>query len=132
MKKILGYEALVFFCSVMFGTVVLPAFTFVILSFFGLMPRNSSLADCYNALKALLGPHQWIFWIGVFGPVVVVEAIRFIRWRQRGGPWYVEPIPDRYGPGVSASGGTYCEFSMMTWRDGVDELHEPDRKDENG
>ena len=133
MKRILGHEALVFFCSLMFGAVVLPAFTFVTLAFFGLMPRNSSLAECYDALKLLLGPHQWIFWTAVVGPYFVVQIIRVIKWRRTGGPWYVEPVPIVSGSAAPPP-GTYCEFSMMTWRDGVGNFHRtnPERRDSDG
>lgn len=125
MKKLLSHEALVFFCSLMFGTVVLPVFTFVLLSFFGLMPQNSSLAECYDALKALLGPNQWIFWVMVFSPVVIVQVARVIQWRRRGGPWFIDPDPENLGSKFHTS-GNYCEFSLMTWRDGLPYRDEPE------
>jgi hypothetical protein len=132
MKKLLGHEALVFLCSMMSGTVILPVFTMVILAIFGLMPRNASLAECYDALRGMIEPNIWIFWVGVLAPYAIVQAVRVVAWKQRGGPWYAEK--DRQ-PGTRSPGqNAYCEFSFLTWKDGLDGLRRsgPDKEKPNG
>jgi hypothetical protein len=123
MKKMLGHEALVFLCSMMSGTVLLPVFAMIILAMFGLMPRNASLTECYDALRDMLGPNLWIFWAAVLSPYGIVQAIRLIAWKRRGGPWYVEKQPHSYITSSAQNG--YCEFSFMTWKDGLDDLRRP-------
>jgi hypothetical protein len=131
MKKLFELESLVFLCSMMFGAVILPTFTMVILAFLGLMPRNASLAECYDALRKLLEPNEWVFWLAVLGPYLIVQASRTLQWKRRGGPWYREKHSAQNT--ISHSQSSYCEFSMMTWRDGLDELNRPtpDRKESN-
>jgi len=123
MKKLLGHEALVFLCAMMAGTVVLPVFTMVVLALFGLMPRNASLAECYDALREMLEPNVWVFWLGVLSPYAIVQAVRTFMWKRRGGPWYSEKEAHMYTP--ASAKNAYCEFSFMTWRDGVDDLRRP-------
>ncbi|HDR14508.1 MAG TPA: hypothetical protein ENN79_03270 [Desulfobacteraceae bacterium] len=124
MKKLLGHEALVFLCSMMSGTVVLPVFTMVVLALFGLMPRNASLAECYDALREMLEPNVWLFWVAVLSPYGIVQAVRIVLWKRRGGPWYVEKEQNRYP--APDSHNAYCEFSFMTWKDGLDDLRRPE------
>ena len=87
MKKFLGHEALVFLCSMMTGTIILPVFTMVVLALFDLMPRNASLAECYDALREMLEPNVWLFWVAILAPYAIVQAIRAVVWKRRGGPW---------------------------------------------
>ncbi|MFO8089273.1 MAG: hypothetical protein R6U13_05505 [Desulfatiglandaceae bacterium] len=121
MKKLLGHEALVFLCSMMTGIVILPVFTMVVLALFGLMPRNASLAECYDALREMLEPNVWLFWAAILSPYAIVQAIRTVMWKRRGGQWYSEKEHHAYTP--SPAQNAYCEFSFMTWKDGMDDLH---------
>jgi hypothetical protein len=41
-------------------------------------------------------------------------------WKRRGGPWYSEKESHGYTP--SSAQNAYCEFSFMTWKDGLDDL----------
>jgi hypothetical protein len=128
MKKILGYETLVFLCSMMAGTIILPVFIMVVLALFDLMPRNASLAECYDALRQLLEPNVWLFWVLVLSPYAIVQAVRAFMWKRRGGPWYSEKETQRFTP--ASAQNAYCEFSFMTWRDGMDDLRHPGNKTE--
>ncbi len=100
-----------------------------------LLARKSGIRLYYGSEHEalLLGPHQWIFWTAVVGPYFVVQIIRAVKWKRSGGPWYVEPVPIMSGSATPPP-GTYCEFSMMTWRNGVGNRHQSDaeRRDSNG
>lgn len=124
MKKKLANESLIFICAISFGAVIIPTTFILILAIFGEMPRNESLVEGYDSLRALLRGNMWVFYFFVFGPYLLLQVLRFARWK-----WgfikghALDPFSEKTPPYIPPSTpGLECDSSMLSWRDGLDDF----------
>jgi hypothetical protein len=82
-KKGAAREAAAFLCLAAIGTILVPTFLMIVLSFFGLVPRNENLFEGYAALLRPFDSHRWVVLIPILAPYFFYRATWFVRKKYR-------------------------------------------------